>query len=718
MRTLKNLVPQRIKTRILVGFSVIMLTMMGVAGLYIYNSTVTALVKEKTQKLRSIHDQVIQTIQQKQTNGQLLVNMIADRLDVQEAFANRSRKLLQEICLPIYNKFREELGINVFHFHLPPAISFLRLQKPEKFGDDLSSFRFTVLETNRTVQPVSGIEKGRAGISIRNLVPMRYQGRHTGSVEIGMAINDKMLLEIKKIFKTDLSLVVPQGDGFRFAARTHNLDIPEKKYPFLRKMMQNASLEIRRVRKNGRDLITCYAPIRDFSGKTIAILTLPLDITTGLQEARSSALKIIAVGLVFLLFMLGLLYGLVEIDVNRPIRKFITNLESASRGDLSAELDTSGITPMNCSSILQCSNKSCSMYGKSGFCWQEAGSASTNIQCPKILSGEYTSCSECKDVLGRAVNNEFHELTVYFNAFLNNVRRMVADIQHNATALNESATSLAGISTQLDSNSSLTASRSESVTDAARDMSSNMTSVATATEDTAENVKVMALATENMGSSIQAIQENTGKAKTITGQAVTEAGDISGKVDELGRAALDIGKVTETITDISAQTNLLALNATIEAARAGEAGKGFAVVANEIKDLAKQTAEATGEIKQRIDGIQNSTDITVNGIRKITEIITEIDGIVSSIAAALEEQSSTMGELSANIQQTGSGISEVAGHVAQSSQVAQEIASDIGEVSSAAGEISRGSEQVHAQASELQQLAGELKQLVSKFKLA
>ena len=132
-------------------------------------------------------------------------------------------------------------------------------------------------------------------------------------------------------------------------------------------------------------------------------------------------------------------------------------------------------------------------------------------------------------------------------------------------------------------------------------MSSNMASVAAATEETATNVNVMTTATEEITTTVGEIQQSTLSAKEITGDAVKQASDIVNKVDELGVAAQDIGKVTETITEISAQTNLLALNATIEAARAGEAGKGFAVVANEIKDLAKQTADATGEIKTRIE---------------------------------------------------------------------------------------------------------------------
>ena len=121
------------------------------------------------------------------------------------------------------------------------------------------------------------------------------------------------------------------------------------------------------------------------------------------------------------------------------------------------------------------------------------------------------------------------------------------------------------------------------------------------------------------------------------------------ELTQLGATADKIGKVTETITDISEQTNLLALNATIEAARAGKAGKGYAVVANEIKDLAKQTAEATVDIKNIVDNIQATSKTTEKGIEQIGTVIGEVNDIVGTVATAVEEQTAATQEIAGNI---------------------------------------------------------------------
>ncbi len=717
----KRLVPSKVKTKLLTALGILITAIIAIPVGLSYKSTVDNAVGKAEQSLQysiiQIRDKLVT---EKIKELQLIAHTVAAMPSIQDNLMYQAREDLQNVTAPLFKELKKKIDLNVFHFHIPPATSFLRLQKPEKYGDDLSSFRKTVVQANKTGKDAVGIEVGRAGLSIRAVVPVKYLGRkHAGTVEFGAPVNDQAVKEIKKLFGRDISVVVPDGDGFKYQAKTHSLTIPAKKYPFLRKILQNSvnSVSVQRVKKNGSEFITAYLPLFDYSGKAVGILAVPEEIGGVLAAAKKNALVLVAIGFGVLVLIQGLVYYLFSRFIDMPIKKYITFLESASRGDLTGQIETGSIAQLNCSEKMQCGKEDCSMYGKEGFCWEEAGSAAEHIQCPKITSGEYSSCSECRGVFKVAVQDEFSELSAYMHAFVSNVRKLVGDVNKSSHSLSDSSDGLVQLSEQFDASSRDTAKRAEAVAVASEEMSSNMNSVSAATEEAAANVNVMTTATEEISSTVGEIQQSTLNAKGITGDAVTQAADIVKTVDALGSAAQDIGKVTETITEISGQTNLLALNATIEAARAGEAGKGFAVVANEIKDLAKQTAEATGEIKERIEGIQGSTELTVSGIRKISDIITEIDTIVSGIAVALEEQTATMSELTTNIVQAGEGIGEVSENVAQSSVVAQEISSDISQVTQAANEISDGSGDVRKNAEELRRLAVDLRNLIEKYKV-
>ena len=149
--------------------------------------------------------------------------------------------------------------------------------------------------------------------------------------------------------------------------------------------------------------------------------------------------------------------------------------------------------------------------------------------------------------------------------------------------------------------------------------------------------------------------------------------------------------MVELINTIAGQTNLLALNATIEAARAGEAGRGFAVVASEVKALAEQTAKATGEIGQQIDGIQAATQDSVSAIKEISDTIGKMSEIASTIASAVEEQGAATQEISRNVQQAAQGTQQVSSNIADVQHGASETGSASSQVLSAAQSLSRDS---------------------------
>lgn len=313
--------------------------------------------------------------------------------------------------------------------------------------------------------------------------------------------------------------------------------------------------------------------------------------------------------------------------------------------------------------------------------------------------------------------DELGEMASWFNIFIEKLQGIVKQIAENSDSVSESSGQLSDISGKLLGNAEDTSNLATSVAASTEEMSANLNNVAAAMEQSATNTNMVAASAEEMTATINEIASNAEKARSVSADAVQQADDASSEMKKLGDAADKIGKVTETITEISEQTNLLALNATIEAARAGEAGKGFAVVANEIKELAKQTAEATLDIKNLIDDVQNNSKTSEEGINNIASVITGVNDIVSTIATAVEEQTAATQEIANNISQASEGIQEVNENVSQSSMMADEISRNIAEASSAIENISGSSNEVQSSAQGMDERAGDLKKIVGSFKI-
>lgn len=296
-------------------------------------------------------------------------------------------------------------------------------------------------------------------------------------------------------------------------------------------------------------------------------------------------------------------------------------------------------------------------------------------------------------------------------------RKLLRDVSDGVRTLAASSTELSAVSNRSASGVKATSERAGTVAAAAEEMSANAVSVAAGMEEATNSLTTVAAATEEMTSTIGEIATNSERARTITTEASQQAARVTSLMTTLTQAADEIGKVTETITNISDQTKLLALNATIEAARAGAAGKGFAVVAHEIKELARQTAEATEDIKEKVEAIQSSTRGTMSDLERISQVIEQVREIVNTIASSIEEQSTVTKDIARNVSGAAEGVKEANERVGQISTVSQAVAKDIAAVNAAAGDISTGSEQVLTSSSELARVAENLKLTVGRFKV-
>lgn len=317
-----------------------------------------------------------------------------------------------------------------------------------------------------------------------------------------------------------------------------------------------------------------------------------------------------------------------------------------------------------------------------------------------------------------ASRNTFSQIAAAVNSMAKNLHDVFQNLTRNAGQLASTSTQLSATATQLASGAEETNAQSTTVAAAAEEMSTNMRNMATATEQMTGNVNTVVTAVNELTSSIGEIAKTAEQAARIADTASTLTKNSNETIGQLGTAAEEIGKVIEVIQDIAEQTNLLALNATIEAARAGEAGKGFAVVATEVKELARQTAGATEDIRNRIQHIQGSTGEAVRSIGEVGEAIRQVNQTSATIASAVEEQSVIAKQISARVNETADAVGTVSTGVVESATACGEVARNITGVNEASRQTAQGASQTETVATELSKISEQLREVVGHFHLA
>ena len=311
--------------------------------------------------------------------------------------------------------------------------------------------------------------------------------------------------------------------------------------------------------------------------------------------------------------------------------------------------------------------------------------------------------------------DEIGEMAHWFNLFMDKLQTMLRDVTGNVDAVKESSLAFDRLNKETHDSVADTAGRSDAVSEAGEVLISDIASVATDMAQASTNVQTVAAAAEEMNATIAEIARNAEQARATTDGAVGEAQQVSAMMAHLDEAARDIGQVTEAITDISGQTNLLALNATIEAARAGEAGKGFAVVAGEIKALAGQTAEATGNIRGLVERVQQAVHENVGRIGAVESSIDRVSDLVHGIAGAVEEQSIATRDIAENASQASQGIDDVNLQMKEASKAVDGVAQQVNGVNAAVDRIALASLEGRINAEEMNTLAHQLDGLTGQF---
>ncbi|MBW1771973.1 MAG: PAS domain S-box protein [Deltaproteobacteria bacterium] len=297
------------------------------------------MIKDEEKKEISLYyDRFLEKIYEKKTLALSLATLIAENPEVQRLLAMRDREALNRLLDRAYRRLAAEYDIEQFHFHIPPATSFLRLHDPKAFGDDMGLQRKTIPWSLKHGTPVGGLEWGKAGFGIRGVVPVFYDGKTVGTVEIGHSLGKAFLKRLQRRWGVDLTIYKTGGaNSHRPLAGTGSMvdDFPE-----------NDQLEIDRIKQptiliapegySGKSFL--FGPVKDFSGTVVAVVQISRDrseIRNRLDEARH---LMVLVGLAGICMSFFLTY-LVAIFFIHPIESIVKEAQDIAAGDRESQLE-------------------------------------------------------------------------------------------------------------------------------------------------------------------------------------------------------------------------------------------------------------------------------------------------------------------------------------------------------------------------------------------
>lgn len=271
--------------------------------------------------------------------AEALSTLVANQPSVQELFDKGERKALTEQFVPVFKALNKDYGVEQFQFHTPPATSFLRVHKPEKFGDDLSSFRRTVVATNEQKKATRGLEGGVAGLGARGMVPVSRNGRHVGSVEFGMSFGQAFFEQFKAQSGVDSSLHILGNEGFKTLASTIGKEALLSPEALKKAMTGQPQLDHFDIK--GVPHAIYAAPVTDYSGKAIGVIEIAMDSSAYVSALNNARWTALLVGLLALGLGLALAMYTAKHLVDR-IKAVVAGVNRVAQGDLTADVSVSG----------------------------------------------------------------------------------------------------------------------------------------------------------------------------------------------------------------------------------------------------------------------------------------------------------------------------------------------------------------------------------------
>ena len=588
-----------LKKKIILLFLLVMILTVAFFALYFYRST-RELLTESERTLESIvTNSIAKEMEDNLDYTEANVRSIVDNPKVQELFAKRDRQGLYEYLLPTYQSMKDKFP--QAHFHLPDSTSFLRLNKPEKFGDSLKDFRFTVNEANHSKKTVKGIEGGVSGFGFRVVMPVFYEGNHVGSFEFGREIEHTFLEDLKKSYDGDFTLYQLDENGSKFISSTATEEAVDFSFPNLLGDIREGKAFF--VTSADENYNYYFLPLKSYDGKTLGFLQF-VDNRTDIVAREKRVFQRFGLVVILILFVLPTIVTLFLTRAFRPLHALVQDAEVIAEGDFTKSFATD-------------------RKDEIGMLSRSLDNISAGLKDMLHVIGD----------MSMEVANTSEEIS----ASSQELTASNEEVHRNVIGVSELASDQLSSVDEAKANVQFVADRIFELNESVKRINQSMDSMITSTDEGAD---ASARIEEKM-MDLQGTSEKT-----------------NDNIKKLSAGSVEIEEIIHTIRRIAEETNMLSLNASIEAARAGEAGRGFSVVASEVSKLAEQSKNSANSIDELIRDIRENIDSVVSSTMENNEKLEEGVSVV-------QESKATFDAISGEVQTVVSQITDITEMVGQ-----------------------------------------------------
>ena len=546
--------------------------------------------------------------------------IVAGMPTIQKAMASKDRAALNAEFVPQFKTMKDQFGVQQMQFHLPPATSFLRVHRPERFGDDLSDIRPGVVESNATRKAVSGLEMGREGLGLRGIVPIAFEGQHVGTVEFGLSFDEGLFKAFKRQSGIDVALYLDSGNERTFFAASSD-GFKALDHSMLAVAAKGTQI-FEKIYIDGVPHAAIASPVLDFSKQAIGVSVKAIDRSDfDATLRRAWHVSAALAGIVIVLSLITV--WIVNRQIGRPLSKMTDITRKMSAGDFGSAFEDTGRR-------------------------DEIGElAKTLRRFREVMLRNTEMDAEQKGLLERLSRTavQVAESVEAIRSAASEISQGSNDLatrtERQASALQETVATM----TEVSENVSANAENSEKARKLAADALARAESGSGAVSSVVTAMSSIESSSSRIGEIIQVMEEISFQTKLLALNAAVEAA----RAGESGKGFAVVAQEVRALADRSRQAS------------------------QQIRDLIAQSAREVGQGVALAGGAGEALASIIDIVRRVAEIAPEI-------AAGSREQSRSIAEINKALTDLDATTQQNAALVEQSSAAAASLADQAGQL--------------------------------------